>query len=119
MLKMLVNHLQPVVVAGACLVASAVMFPAFPQSGVNIAGNYRGLMTKCIGVAQICRTALNELVRLADEVDVKRAEWEAIEAGDDHAAAEGKHAEYAVAMDRLNRGIVNFNYEVAGTQKVR
>jgi hypothetical protein len=118
MLTKLVNQLRHVLLAGGCLVATALMVPVFAQSGANIAGNYRGIISKCIDAPQpdICRTALKELVRLADEVDARRAEWEAFEARGDNAAARSKHAEYTVAMDHLNRGIVDFNRDVAGAQ---
>jgi hypothetical protein len=121
MLPMLVKQLRRASVAVGCLVATAVVVPLYAQSGANIAGNYRGLMTRCIGLPQqnICRTGLQELARLADEVDARRADWEAIEAGGDLAEASAKRAGYVAAMDRLNRGIVDFNRDVAGAPKVQ
>jgi hypothetical protein len=121
MLTILANQLRRVVIAGGYLVATALIVPVFAQSGANIAGNYRGLMTKCLGASQpnICRTALKELVRLADEVDAKRDDWETVEARGDDVAAKGKEAEYGVAVDGLNRRITDFNRDVAGVQKFR
>jgi hypothetical protein len=81
MLTILANQLRRVVIAGGYLVATALIVPVFAQSGANIAGNYRGLMTKCIGASQpnICRTALKELVRLADEVDALKVAERSLE----------------------------------------
>jgi hypothetical protein len=119
MLTTLVKQLRRAVVAVGCLVATVVVVPLYAQSGANIAGNYRGLMTRCIGLPQqnICRTGLQELIRLADEVDARRVDWEAVEARGDPAEASAKQAVYVAAMDLLNRRIVDFNRDVADARK--
>lgn len=112
---------QAVLLATGFLVATALTAPIFAQSMPNIAGNYRGLMTSCVAASQpnVCRAALTELARLADEVDIRRSEWEAAESRGDGATAGINHADYAVALDRLNRGITNFNRDVLGPRKSR
>jgi hypothetical protein len=91
------------------------------QPTPNIAGNYRGHMTSCVVAEQpnICRAALADLVRLAVEVDTKRAECEDIEARENGTPAETTYADYAAALERLNQGITNFNRDVAGPRKSR
>jgi hypothetical protein len=85
--------------------------PAIAQSGQNIAGTYRGLMTGCLSLERStdCRKGLAELVRLADEVDARRVEWERA-AG--NPSAEKMHDDYALALARLNGAIDNFNRDM-------
>jgi hypothetical protein len=117
MMATLIDQLRHAVhLFAGSLIGTALIGSVFAQSGPNIAGNYRGVMTSCAVAAQpsVCRVALAELVRLAVEVDVKRADWEAAEARGDDASAKTHHADYAMALDQLNRGITNFNRDVAG-----
>lgn len=100
---------------------AALTGAVFAQPSPNIAGNYRGVITTC-GVARqpnVCRSALAELVRLAVEVDIKRADWEAAEARGDDASAKAHHSGYAFALEQLNNGITNFNRDIAGARQPR
>ena len=82
--------------------------PAIAQPGQNIAGTYRGLMTGCLSLARStdCRKGLAELVRMADEVDARRVEWERA-AGS--ASAAKTQDDYALALARLSRAVEDFN----------
>jgi hypothetical protein len=99
-----------------CLVAIAMTAPGVAQPGQNIAGNYRGLMTRCLAAPQpnACRKGLRELVGLADDVDARRVEWELVAGGSDQALADRRYGDYAAALDTINRGIVIFNRDMQG-----
>ena len=86
-----------------------------PALGQNIAGNYRGLMTRCITSEQpkVCKEGLTELARLADEADARRTEW----AMDQSGPSSGKYAEYVAALERLNLRITAFNQDMQTGQK--
>jgi hypothetical protein len=92
----------------ALLVVAA---PADAQPGQNIAGSYRGLMTGCLSLARStdCRKGFFELVRLADEVDAKRVEWERAVGGSSAAKLQD---DYAGALARLNRAVADFNRDM-------
>jgi hypothetical protein len=81
------------------------------QPGQNIAGSYRGLMTGCLSLARStdCRKGFTELVRLADEVDAKRVEWERAVGG---SSAAKMQDDYALALARLNRAVADFNRDM-------
>ena len=100
----------PSIVMSAFLLMAA---PAVAQQGQNIAGTYRGLMTGCLSRARgaDCRKGFIELIRIADEVDAKRAEWERVTAAGNGAAAKMKDA-YTEALERLNRAVVDFNRDM-------
>ena len=97
-----------------CSILMVLALPVAAQSRQNIAGNYRGLLTGCLTAAQpnACRKGLAELVRLADEVDARRAEWELSAGGKDRALADRTHNDHAAALDSLNRGVVDFNRDM-------
>lgn len=101
---------------GICLISIVQTSPGLAQPRPNIAGNYRGIMTGCVTASQpsACRKGLTELVRLAVEVDDKRAEWELVEHGNDNILANRKHGDYAAALDRLSRAVVEFNLDMKG-----
>jgi hypothetical protein len=82
------------------------------QPGQNIAGNYRGLMTGCISQQRSadCRKGLTELIRLADDVDAKRIEWERANPAD--ASNAQLHEQYTLALARLNQAVVDFNRDM-------
>jgi hypothetical protein len=82
--------------------------PAIAQPRLNIAGTYRGLITGCLSQERStdCRKGLTELVRLADEVDARRVEWERAAGG---ASAARMQDDYAQALARLNRAVEDFN----------
>jgi hypothetical protein len=103
------------------LILTTLTVLAFAQPGPNIAGNYRGIITSCIVAAQpnLCRAALAELVQLAVDVDTKRANWEAAEVRGDVASAKTHHADYAMALEKLNNGVTNFNRDIDGPRKPR
>ncbi len=86
-------------------------FPAATEPSRNIAGDYRGLLTACQNAAapSTCRRDLSEIVRLAVEVDTRRADWEATRAGNDRALTANKHADYSSASEKLNHAVLAFN----------
>lgn len=90
-------------------------FPVLAQPAPNIAGNYRGLLTGCLGTpaANVCRTELTDLVRLAVEVDLRRTEWERARAGREGALAPEQHADYLLAIDKLNQAVTAYNRSAA------
>jgi hypothetical protein len=93
----------------AVVLALALAAPALAQPRLNIAGNYRGMMTGCIASAQPpeCRKGFTELVRLADDVDAKRAGWAA-----GGASAAKMEADHAQALERLTRAVADFNRDM-------
>ena len=93
----------------AVVLALASAAPALAQPRLNIAGNYRGMMTGCIASAQPpeCRKGFTELVRLADDVDAKRAGWAA-----GGASAAKMEADHAQALERLTRAVADFNRDM-------
>jgi hypothetical protein len=105
--------------AGSLIVTTTVLAVAQPTP--NIAGNYRGIITSCIVAAQpnVCRGAFAELIQLAVDVDTKRANWEAAEVRGDAASAKTHYADYAMALEKLNSGVTNFNRDIAGPRKPR
>ena len=107
---------QRLVRCAVCLAVIATAFPVLAQSGQNIAGNYRGLLTQCLAAPQpvACRKGLTELVRLAEDVDARRAEWELVAVDRGNASADRRHGDYAAALDKLNRGVVIFNRDMEG-----
>lgn len=109
---MKILHAVRAVVALLMLTLAA---PAVAQPRLNIAGNYRGLMTGCLNAPQpaACRKGLTELVRLADEVDAKWGEWVRAAAGSAAGSAAPTQDGYAQALDRLNRGVVDFNRDMS------
>jgi len=112
------RHIVPLCVGSLIVTTSTVV--AFAQPATNIAGNYRGIITSCIIATQpnVCRGALAELIQLAVDVDNKRAIWEAAEVRGDAASAKIHHAEYAMALEKLNSGVTNFNRDIAGSRKL-
>jgi hypothetical protein len=106
--------------AGSLILTTTTVL-AFAQPAPNIVGNYRGIITSCIVAVQpnVCRTALAELIQLAVDVDTKRANWEAAEVRGDAASAKTHHADYAMALEKLNSGVTNFNRDIAGPRKPR
>ena len=95
------------------LLVSAICFsPAqAAPTGTNIAGNYRGLLTTCLAARQpdLCREGLLKLVGSAEQVDSKRAKWEAVENQADPETKDGLYREYFKDLDSLNEAIVSFN----------
>jgi hypothetical protein len=93
------------------LATCCLVFPVLAQPSRNIAGDYRGLLTGCLAATEpnICRRDLTEIVRLAVEVDMRRADWEGTHAGSDGALTAKKYSEYSLASDKLNRAIVILN----------
>jgi hypothetical protein len=89
--------------------------PAVAQQGQNIAGTYRGLMTGCLSQARAadCRKGFIELIRLADEVDARRLEWERVTVAGGASVSKMKE-DYAEALERLNRAVVDFNRDMSG-----
>jgi len=81
------------------------------QPRQNIAGNYRGLMTRCSTASEpnICRSGLTKLARLADEVDSKYVEWARTSGGADSVLSKRLDEEYVLALEKLNDGIRDFN----------
>jgi hypothetical protein len=77
-------------------------------------------MTRCLVAAQpnVCRAALTELIQLAVDVDTNRANWEAAEVRGDGASAKTHHADYAMALEKLNSGVTNFNRDIVGSRKL-
>lgn len=100
----------------AYLAAIVLASSAFAQTIPNIAGTYRGLMTRCLTATQssACRQGLTEIVRLADEVDGKQAVWSRATGGDDRTETDRTHREYSLALDRLNQSVDAFNRDMAG-----
>jgi hypothetical protein len=88
--------------------------PAAAQQGQNIAGTYRGLMTSCFSQARSsdCRKGFIELIRMADEVDAKRVEWERAAAAGG-ALSSRMNEDYAQAIERLNRAVSDFNRDMS------
>ena len=86
--------------------------PAVPQPAPNIAGIYRGLMTGCLSAERSteCRTGFVKLIRLAEEVDARRVEWERA-AG--CASAAKLQEGYAQAKVRLNSAVDDFNRDMS------
>src|ERR1041384_2659696 len=84
-----VRYGRRVIAMAALALVTGFNCAAFAQPNPNIAGNYRGVITTCIVATEpdVCRAALAELVRLAVEVDVKRAARDAAEVGGDIASA--------------------------------
>jgi hypothetical protein len=82
--------------------------PAAAQPALNIAGTYRGLMTGCLSAERSteCRKGFVELIRLADEVDARRVEWERAAGG---ASAATLQEGYVQAKAQLNRAVDDFN----------
>ena len=97
-----------------CSVCSILLIVSAPkvaaQPGQNIAGNYRGLMTSCLSLVRSadCRQGFTELVRLADEVDARRVEWERVTAAGG-VSAPRMQENYAQALEQLNRAVADFN----------
>ncbi len=93
----------------AVVLVLALAAPALAQPRLNIAGNYRGMMTGCIASAKTleCRKGLTELVQLADDVDAKRAGWAA-----GGASAVRMEADHAQALERLTRAVADFNRDM-------
>jgi hypothetical protein len=96
----------------ALLALTVVPAPAAAQPALNIAGIYRGLMTGCLTSTRSadCRKGYFELIRLADEVDARRVEWERAAAG---ASAAKLQEGYAQAKERLNRAVDDFNRDMS------
>ena len=95
-----------------CLIAFLLAAgSAIAQPGQNIAGSYRGLMTECLSVVRStdCRNGLAGLVRLADEVDARRVEWERA-AGNPSAA--GLQEQYTQAVARLSQAVADFKRDM-------
>ncbi len=86
--------------------------PAVAQPALNIAGTYRGLMTGCLSAERSteCRKGFVELIRLADEVDARRVEWERAAGG---ASAAKLQEGYAQAKAQLNRAVDDFNRDMS------
>jgi hypothetical protein len=98
----------------AALFVLALAAPAVAQPALNIAGIYRGQMTDCLSAARLadCRKGYFELIRLAEDVDARRIEWEgSVPAGGAQSAKlrEG----YALAKERLNRAVDDFNRDMS------
>jgi hypothetical protein len=100
--------------SATCLVLLVGATLAVAQSRQIIAGTYRGLMTRCLDAPQppACRKDLTEIIRLADQVDAKQAEWLQDADGADRAQADRLYREYSLALDHLNRRIGEFNQEM-------
>lgn len=109
-----------VTLSALSLILMTLSGTVFAQPGLNIAGNYRGIITRCLVAAQpnVCRAAVTELVQLAVDVDMKRADWEADETRGDAASAKANHAEYAVALEKLNSSVIDFNRDIAGPRNI-
>lgn len=101
----------------SALVLAAV--PATGQTGQNIAGTYRGLMSGCLSVTRSvdCRKGFVELIQLADEVDARRVEWErAVDAG---ASKAKMQEEFEQARLRLNQAVDKFNRDMSSAAPER
>ena len=116
-----VRYGRRVIAMAALALVTGFNCAAFAQPNPNIAGNYRGVITTCIVATEpdVCRAALAELVRLAVEVDVKRAARDAAEVGGDIASALAHHSDYELALQQLNNGITSFNRDIAGPRQRR
>jgi hypothetical protein len=101
---------------GVALVLAIVLAAAptcLAQPAPNIAGSYRGLMTTCLSSPRLadCRNGLFVLVRLADDVDAKRAIWErAVATGG--ASTDQTMADYKAAVDTLNQAVISYNRDM-------
>lgn len=95
----------------AALLSASLAGRSFAQPIQNIAGNYRGLITRCLSAAHPndCRRDLAIIVRLADEADAKRAGWVQARTGADNALAQRLDGEYTLALHELNQVIQDFN----------
>ena len=96
--------------AAGLLAVVTVASPAPAQPGQNIAGTYRGQVTTCLSSARPtdCRKGFAEIIRLADDVDARRAEWEK-ELTSGGAGAASTQKSYTQALEQLNRVIIEFN----------
>jgi hypothetical protein len=104
-----------------CLIAFITMAgPAIAQPGQNIAGTYRGLMVGCLSTkrSQDCRKGFVELIRLADEVDARRMEWEAA-AKSGTASAAKMQEDLGLARTRLNEAVDKFNRDMSSSESER
>jgi hypothetical protein len=86
---------------------------ATAQTGQNIAGTYRGLMVGCLSVARSvdCRNGFKELIRLTDDVDARRLEWEHAPKGGAPSAT--KMQDLELARTRLNQAVDKFNRDMS------
>jgi hypothetical protein len=98
----------------AALFVLALAAPAIAQPALNIAGIYRGQMTDCLSAARLtdCRKGYFELIRLAEEVDARRIEWEGSRPANGEPAAKLREG-YALAKERLNRAVDDFNRDMS------